>query len=65
VSVDFEIDETSTGTKLIIPIPLHSEEIKIMGTQVIPEFGFLALGILSIGVFSTLLLTRSKFSVFR
>ena len=65
VSVDFEMDKTSTGTKLIIPIPLHSEEIKIMGTQVIPEFGFLALGILSIGVFSILLLTRSKFSIFQ
>ena len=65
MSVDFEADETSTGTKLIIPIPLHSEEIKIIGTQVIPEFGFLALGILSIGVFSTLLLTRSKFSIFQ
>ena len=65
VMVDFEMDETSTGTKLMIPIHLHSEEIKIMGTQVIPEFGFLALGILSIGVLSTLLLTRSKFPVFR
>jgi len=65
VIVDFEMDVTSTGTKLIIPIPLHSNEIKIMGTQVIPEFGFLALGILSIGVFSTLLLTRSKFSIVR
>ena len=65
VMVDFELDKTATGAKLMIPIPSHSEEIKIMGTQVIPEFGFLALGILSIGVFSTLLLTRSKFSMFR
>jgi len=65
MSADFEMEETATGTKLMVPIPLHSEEIKIMGTQVIPEFGFLALGILSIGVFSTLLLTRSKFPVFR
>ena len=63
VIVDFDMDVTSTGTKLMIPIPLHSEEVKIMGTQVIPEFGFLALGILSIGIFSTLLLTRSKFSM--
>ena len=63
VIVDFEMDVTSAGTKLMIPIPLHSEEIKIVGTQVIPEFGFLALGILSIGIFSTLLLTRSKFSM--
>ena len=61
--VDFDMDVTTTGTKLMIPIPLHSEEIKIMGTQVIPEFGFLAVGVLSIGIFSTLLLTRSKFSI--
>ena len=65
VMVDFEMDETASGTKLMIPIPPHSKEIKIMGTQVIPEFGFLALGVLSIGIFSTLLLTRSKFSMFR
>jgi hypothetical protein len=59
--VDFTIEETSTGIKLIIPIEPHSKEIKIMGTHVIPEFGLLAMGVLSIGLFSTLFLTRSKF----
>ena len=62
---DFETDVTSDGTKLTIPILINSEEIKIMGTRVIPEFGFLALGVFSIGIFSTLLLTRSKFSLLR
>ena len=65
VMTDFEIDDTATGIKLVIPIDPHSKEIKIMGTQVIPEFGFLALSILSIGLVSTLFLTRSKFSLFR
>ena len=62
---EFESEITSSGTKLVIPIPSGSNEIKIMGTKVIPEFGFLALSILSIGLVSTLFLTRSKLSLFR
>jgi len=62
---EFESEITSTGTKLVIPISSDSSEIKIMGTKVIPEFGFLALGILSISLVSTLFLTRSKLSLFR
>ena len=61
---DFESEITSSGTKLIIPISSDSNEIKIMGTKVIPEFGFLALSILSIGLASTLFLARSKLSIF-
>lgn len=49
----FRPKTTTTGTKLIIPISPHSEEIKVMGTRVIPEFGFLALGVLSVGLVST------------
>ncbi len=60
---DFESETTSTGTKLVIPIELGTSEIKIMGTHVIPEFGFIALGILSVGLFSTLFLVRSKLSI--
>ena len=67
VWVDGEMSEfqtdTTTGTKLIIPIEPHSKEIKIMGTHVIPEFGFFALGILSIGLISTVFLICSKFSL--
>jgi predicted secreted protein with PEFG-CTERM motif len=40
-----------------------SKEIKIMGAYVIPEFGFLAMGILSVGLISTLFLARSKLSI--
>lgn len=60
---DFETEITSTGTKLIIPISPHSKEIKIMGTHVIPEFGFLTMGILAIGLFTTFLFTKSKISI--
>jgi len=61
--VDFETEVMSTGTKLVIPIEPHSKEIKIMGSYVIPEFGFLAISILSVGLISVLFLTRTKFSI--
>ena len=63
--VDVEIEETSTGSKLIIPIKPNSKEIKVMGSYVIPEFGFLAMAVLSVGLFSTLFIARSKFSFIR
>ena len=62
---DFDSEVTSSGTKLVIPITPGAKEIKIMGSKVIPEFGFLTLGILSVGIVSTLFLTRSKISLFR
>jgi len=63
VMIDFEMDNTITEIKLVIPITSHSKEIKIMGTHVIPEFGFLVMGVLSVGLISTILFTRSKFSI--
>ena len=63
MTVDFESETTSTGTKLVIPIEPGTFEIKIMGTHVVPEFGFIALGILSVGLFSTFFLVRSKLSI--
>lgn len=64
IMTDFETEEISSGLKMIIPIEPHAKQIKIMGTHVIPEFGFLAMGILSVGLISSLFLTRSKLSVF-
>ena len=61
---DFDTEETSSGLKLIIPIESHAKEIKIMGTHVIPEFGFLAVGVLSVGLTSSIFLIRSKLSIF-
>jgi len=65
VMAEFKSEDTSSGTKLIIPITVDSQEIKIMGTKVIPEFGFLAISILSISITSILFLTRSKLLMFR
>ena len=61
---NFQKETTSTGNKLVIPIDSSSREIKVMGSHVIPEFGFLALSVLSVGLVSTLILTRSKLSIF-
>ncbi|BDQ30882.1 MAG: copper-binding protein [Nitrosopumilus sp.] len=62
---EIQIEETATGSKLIIPIKPHSKEIKVMGSYVIPEFGILTMAILSIGVFSTLFVVRSRLSIAR
>ena len=62
---NFQKETTSSGTKLVLPIDSTSREIKIMGSHVIPEFGFLAISILSISIMSILFLTRSKLSMFR
>lgn len=61
----FQKETTSSGTKLVLPIDSTSREIKIMGSYVIPEFGFLTISILSIGIVSMLFLTRSKLTMFR
>ena len=61
---DFETEETSSGLKLTIPIEPHAKQIKVMGTHVIPEFGLFAVGILGVGLISSVFLIRSRLSVF-
>lgn len=63
IQTDFTSEDTSSGTKLVIPITPNSKEIKIMGTHVIPEFGFLVLGVLSVSMISAIVITRYKFLV--
>ena len=65
VMAEFETEITSSGTKLIIPISADSQEIKIIGTKVITEFGFLARRTWCIRIMLILFLTRSKLSLFR
>lgn len=62
IQTEFTSEDTSSGKKLVIPIALHSKEIKIMGTHVIPEFGFLSLGVLSISILLVIVIARYKFS---
>lgn len=61
---EFALESTQTGNKLIIPLSANSNEIKIMGTHVIPEFGFLALGILSVSIITVIMFSRSKLRMF-
>jgi len=59
--VNFESDSTvsgSTATRLIIPIDITSREIKIMGSNVIPEFGSIALLILAISIISIIVFSK-------
>ena len=62
VQTDFEIDTTSSGIKLTVPIEFDSKEIKIIGTSVIPEFGPLAMMILGISVVVMIVMSQ-KFKI--
>jgi len=58
VMTTFEIDSTSSGIKLTIPIGPLSEEIKIMGTHVIPEFGLMTMAILGVSIVTMIVLSQ-------
>jgi len=57
-----DFDETRTGVErtLTIQFPEGTEEIEIIGTYVIPEFGGIAVLILMISVFSVIFVSRNK-----
>lgn len=58
VMTDFEIDTTTSGIKLTVPIEPLSEEIKIMGPHVIPEFGLMTMAILGISVVTMIVMSQ-------
>lgn len=60
VMTDFTADTNERGTALMIPLEQGAREIVVTGSNVIPEFGFMAPLVLVVGVISVLLLTRSK-----
>ena len=63
--VDYELFTTDFGSKLTIPIFADTEEIEIIGTNVIPEF---PLGILMVLVFTIMFVvffSRTKIMVFK
>ena len=62
--VDFDETKTSTERTLIIPFFDGSEEIEIIGTFVIPEFGTIAAMILSVAIISIIAVTaKTKLSL--
>ncbi len=61
--VDFESDSTISGgtaTQLVIPLDTSSREIKIMGSNVIPEFGGIVLLILTISIISIIIFSKKN-----
>ena len=57
-------EQTSDSWTLIIPFYYGSEEIEIIGTFVIPEFGLIAMVVLMIGIISVIAFsTKSKLNI--
>ncbi len=54
---NFDSESTEDGTRLTIPLEETSEEVIVMGTAVIPEFGSIASIILAIAIISTVVIT--------
>ncbi len=61
-----EIETTSSHRTLKIPLSQADQEILIIGTKIIPEFGVLVVSTLVLAVASVILITRrSQFAIFR
>jgi len=62
--VDFEETMTSTDRTLTIAFPAGAEEIEIIGTFVIPEFGTIAAMILAVAIISIIAISaKSRLSI--
>jgi predicted secreted protein with PEFG-CTERM motif len=62
--VDFDETTTSTGRTLTIAFPAGAEEIEIIGTYVVPEFGTIAAMILAVAIISIIAVSaKSKLSI--
>ena len=62
--VDFDETKTSTDRTLTISFPEGAEEIEIIGTWVVPEFGTIAAMILAVAIISIIAVSaKSKLSI--
>ncbi len=62
--VDFEETVTSTDRTLTIQFPAGAEEIEIIGTFVVPEFGTIAVMILAVAIISIIAISaKSRLSI--
>ncbi|GKS67185.1 hypothetical protein YTPLAS73_07320 [Nitrosarchaeum sp.] len=62
--VEFEETTTSTDRTLTILFPAGAEEIEIIGTTVVPEFGTIAVMILAVAIISIIAVSaKSKLSI--
>ena len=58
--VDFEEKKTSKDRTLMIQFPAGSEEIEIIGTFVVPEFGTIAIMILAVAIISIIVVSAKS-----
>ena len=62
--VDFDETTTSSDRTLTIQFPVGAEEIEIIGTFVVPEFGTIAVMILAVAIISIIAVSaRSRLSI--
>ncbi|MDH3617094.1 MAG: PEFG-CTERM sorting domain-containing protein [Nitrosopumilus sp.] len=62
--VDFDETSTSTDRTLVISFPAGAEEIEIIGTHVVPEFGAIAALILAVAIISIIAVSaKSRLSI--
>ena len=54
------VESTSEYVTLKITLPQGTEELTIVGTSVVPEFGVIAMVILVISILSMIVLTRTQ-----
>lgn len=62
VMTDFTADANERETALTIPLEKGAREVAVMGSHVVPEFGFMAQLVLVAGIVSALFLARSGLS---
>lgn len=60
---NFQITKTSSGNTLTIPLQSNSQQVEIIGTSVIPEFGSIAMIILAVAITSVILVMRKSIKV--
>jgi len=63
--VNYEISATDLGSKLTIPIFADTEEIEIIGTNVIPEFPVGILMVLVFTIMFVVIFSRTKITAFK
>ena len=63
--VDYDIVSDADSSTLTFFVPQYVEEIEIIGTNVIPEFPFGVLAVLSILIISVMVFSRLKLPIFR
>jgi len=65
LDVDFEEAKSGNERTITVDFPEGTEEIEIIGTSVVPEFGGIAVLILVVSVFSVILLSKGKMVFYR